>query len=49
MPDQKATDPERSTSSRRVPVSGEPHDPAEYCEVCRGYRDDPHECDNNRA
>lgn len=28
----------------RVLVSGEPHDPAEYCETCRGYRDDPHDC-----
>lgn len=26
------------------PVSGEPHDPGSYCEVCRGYRDDPHDC-----
>lgn len=25
-------------------VSGEPHDPGSYCEVCRGYRDDPHDC-----
>lgn len=43
---ERGYDPERLRSRpRTAPVSGEPHDSTEYCEVCRGYRDDPHECE----